>query len=136
MDADELLSRLADVVRTEIAPAVGDEFARTQAFIASVILEKLARQVEAADADAAAVVATATALAADLRGRLGAAAPAPVSSALDAVAEGGGQRGLGQLVSALYATRDELGEERFAALLQRVRVTLRDGLDRHLGYSK
>ena len=44
LEDHELLSRLADKVRSEIAPAVDDEYARTQAFMAAVILQRLANQ--------------------------------------------------------------------------------------------
>ena len=44
LEDHELLSRLADTVRSEIAPAVDDEYARTQAFMAAVILQRLAKQ--------------------------------------------------------------------------------------------
>ena len=46
------------------------------------------------------------------------------------------QHGLGELVTALYETRDELGSERFDTLLARVRTTLRSRLDRQLEYSR
>ena len=42
---DELLQRLSGTLRSDVAPAVEGEFNRTQTFMASVILEKLARQV-------------------------------------------------------------------------------------------
>ena len=44
LEDHDLLSRLADKVRSEIAPAVSDEYARTQAFMAAVILQRLAKQ--------------------------------------------------------------------------------------------
>ena len=40
-----------------------------------------------------------------------------------------------RLVEALYAGRDELGTERFDALLGRIRLTLRASIDRQLEYS-
>ena len=62
-DDHELLSRLADTVRSQIAPAVDDEYARTQAFMASVILQRLAKQSQLADAHRAAETADVAALA-------------------------------------------------------------------------
>ncbi len=50
LEDHELLLRLSDTVRTQIAPAVDDEYARTQAFMASVILQRLAKQAQLAGA--------------------------------------------------------------------------------------
>ena len=44
MDRAELISRIAATLKQQIGPNVGDEFAKTQAYMASVVLEKLARE--------------------------------------------------------------------------------------------
>jgi len=43
-EVHELLDRLAGQMRREIAPAVDDEYQRTQTHVAGVILERLARE--------------------------------------------------------------------------------------------
>ena len=40
MSPDELLRRLAQTLKHEIAPAVGEAYPKTQAYMASVVLEK------------------------------------------------------------------------------------------------
>lgn len=42
----DILRRLADTIRNDIGPAVSDEYTRTQAFMASVILNKLSKQLD------------------------------------------------------------------------------------------
>ena len=134
MTPEELLERMAGTLRHEIGPAVAEPFPKTQAFMASVILEKLARQLRLADAHARADREDRAALVDDLEGRLGASAPPRVRVAL-AAARDGDDAALCELVEALYASRDELGTERFEALLARVRRTLRARLDRQLEFA-
>jgi hypothetical protein len=131
VNPDELLERIAASLRREIGPAVAEPFAKTQAFMASVVLEKLARQLRLAEVHAKADAADRAALLTDLDAELGAAVPSSVRSALDA-ARSGGEDALHRLVEALYAERDLLGAERFDRVLARVRRTLRAALDRKL----
>jgi hypothetical protein len=132
MTPDALLARLAGTLRGDICPEVADPFARTQAFMAAVILEKLAAQLRmAADHDTAGLAAC-VALAAELAAEDG--LPTAVSTAVESLASGR-EDALAPLVSALHASRRELGEERFARLLARVRLTLRARVDRQLAYA-
>jgi hypothetical protein len=137
---DELLERLAGELRRTVGPAVEEPFARTQAFMAAVILERLSRQLRSADACAAADRVARPALVAELRARLGptpAAHTAAAVAALDAAAAEGdpGDAGLAEVVAALWADRGELGDEQFGELLAIVRRALRARLDRELEYS-
>ncbi len=134
MKTDDLLARVAATLRGEIGPAVVDPFAKTQAFMAAVILEKLGRQLGLADGQANEESLDLAVLADDLGRSLGAFPPPRVSEALRAVASGNG-RALGPLIEALYAERTEVGQEGFEASLGRVRVALRSRLDRQLDYA-
>jgi hypothetical protein len=134
MRSDDLLARLAATLRGEIGPAVVDPFAKTQAFMAAVILEKVGRQLGLADGQAKADSDDLATLAEDLGRSLGAAAPPRVGEALRVVASGDG-RAVGALIEALYAERRELGRESFEASLARVRVALRSRLDRQLEFA-
>jgi hypothetical protein len=140
---DELLERVAANLRHQIGPAVGEPFATTQAYMAAVILEKLSGQLRTAGLHAEADRAAYEALVEDLRAEPGGTAPAGLATALAMAAaaspgaDGSGvQQSLGELVTALYEARDELGSERFDTLLARVRATLRARLDRQLEYSR
>ena len=46
LSSSDILKRLADTIRNDIGPAVSDEYTRTQAFMASVILNKLSKQLD------------------------------------------------------------------------------------------
>ncbi len=130
MSPAELLERMAATLRHDIAPVVGEPFPRTQAFMASVILDKLGRQLRLADAHAAADAADRAALVDDLRARLdGGDLPPGLATALSPGAD------LAALVAAVWAERGALGEERFEELMGRVRTTLRARLDRQLEYA-
>lgn len=134
MAPEELLARLAVTMRRQVGPEVGDEFARTQAFMAAVILEKLAGQVRLAPTHAADEQADLAALVADLEPALQPADPEALHHAVDRVRTAGAA-GLGELVAALWAGRAALGEERFTTLLGRVRTVLRARLSRQLEYA-
>jgi hypothetical protein len=131
MNPDELLERIASSLRREIGPAVAEPFAKTQAFMASVVLEKLAGQLRLIEVHARAEAADRAALVDDLEAELGADPPARVRKAL-AAARDGGTDALCNLVEALYAERDALGADCFARALSRARRTLRARLDRQL----
>ncbi len=132
MEPHELLARLAVTVRTDIAPAVGDGFARTQAFMAAVILDKLARQLERADAHAAAERVETAALVADLAALLGPHDLPELRAATVALGDGPVRAGLAEVVAAVHRARPELGDERTDAMLARIRTVLRARVDREL----
>jgi hypothetical protein len=134
MHPDELLQRMAATLREEIGPVVAEPFAKTQAFMAAVILVRIGRQLDLADAQAKAEREDLAALVDDLGRSLGASRPGRVGEAFRAVESGDG-RALGPLIEALYAERAELGRELFEASLRRVRVALRGRLDRQLEYA-
>ena len=131
MKPDELLERMAVTLRQQIGPEVGDPFAKTQAFMAAVILEKLSGQVRLADEHARADAADRATLVADLETED--LSPALAAAVVAVRAEG--DSALSGLVEALYADRSALGADRFDALLTRVRKTLRARLDRQLAYA-
>lgn len=136
MTPDALLERLSSTFRAEIGPAIDVPYAKTQAFMASVVTEKLARQLRLAAEHAAADRADLDGLWADLDALLGAdSPPAGVVAVAREARQQSSFAGLCPLVEALYAARGELGEERFAALLGRVRVALRARLDRQMAYA-
>lgn len=129
----DVLQRIAQILRQEIGPAVDAEYPRTQAFMAAVVLQKLGRQLALADDHAAAETADITALLAELERLLGdGATPAPVSAAVDGLAQTRDNAALCRLIDALYAARPALGESRFAALLGRIRTMLRRTIDRRV----
>ena len=136
MAPDELLSRLSGTLRSEIGPAVEALVPRTQAFMAAVVLEKLARQQQLAQEHAAADRADLDRLFADLGAHLeGGDVPPSVAGALAAARADDGYAGLCPLIEALYASRADLGDARFDDTLGRVRLALRGRLDRQLVYS-
>jgi len=131
----EVLGRVAATLRREVGPAVGEPFAKTQAFMASVILAKLAGQLRAAESDARLAAEERQRVTDELDRRLGAPAPAGVAAAVAGLRRDGAEADWNRLVGALYAARDELGAARFDELLGVVRAALRARLDRALSYS-
>jgi hypothetical protein len=132
----DLLARMATTMRTEIGPAVDGAYPRTQAFMAAVILEKVARQLAlAADHERADAAETAQ-LVADLAALLSAESTPPAVRAIaTGDLAGSGSEGLCRLIEALYAHRDALGRSVFDAALGRVRATLRSRIDREMEYA-
>lgn len=136
MTESDLLRRIAELLRRDIGPAVEAEYPRTQAFMAAVVLQKLSRQLGLAGEHAAAEAADVAALSTDLRGLAEDGDPAPVRVALDGLGETRDAAALCRLIEALYAARPALGEARFAALLGRVRRTLRRSIDRRMAVAE
>ncbi len=136
MEHADLLERIAGTLRHDVGPAVADEYARTQAYMAAVVLGKLAAEMRAYAADAAADRADLDALFTDLAA-LAAGEPLPraLTGALESAARERSDAHLSRLVEQLYAARETLGAARFDALLGRVRQTLRARLTRALAYS-
>jgi hypothetical protein len=133
MNQADLLTRIAATMRADVGPAVDDEYAKTQAFMAAVVLQKVARELVTADAHRAANDGDYRALADDLDAELGSirAVPGAVTAAMTRFRDDHSSESLSELIAALYTTRSELGAT-FAPLLSRVRRTLRAVLDRRL----
>ena len=131
--APEVLRRMATTLREQIGPAVEEPFARTQAFMAAVILTKLAGQLAAAESDARAADRERDALVTELATRLP-APPAALGAALHELRDDGSDPAWNRLVLAVYAGRDDLGD-RFDDVLATVRIALRARLDRALVYA-
>ncbi|WP_419838916.1 hypothetical protein [Candidatus Poriferisodalis sp.] len=155
LDDHGLLSRLADTVRAQIAPAVDDEYARTQAFMASVILHRLAKQARLSDEHRTAEVADVAALADQLDAVLagadtpadvprGAVAQVPEGVPADADAQVAGEvrdavarmrshasiAAVSEVIDALY--RWDPSHRVVGAALAEIRRVLRRDIDRRL----
>jgi hypothetical protein len=135
MAPEDLLDEVARALRHEVGPAVVEPYPKTQAFMAAVVLEKLAGQLRGAAERERADLADRAALLADLEADLGPSGPAALREALAAAHRDPGAGALGGVVAALYQVRGDLGEERFERLLGRARATLRARLDRQLAYA-
>jgi len=130
VDPGELLRRLSSKLRSEVGPAVADEYTRTQAFMASVILGRLARQVSLAPAHAEAERADLDRLHPALEAVLAGAPPAVV----EALAEARTARtvdALGPLIEELYRWGID-ADPSAARALDRIRPVLRADIDRRM----
>lgn len=131
MSHAETLRRVAAVLKDTIAPAVGDEYATTQAHMAAVVLGKIAAELELGPEQAAARATDED----ELVARLSAVEPAPggeTGAALVALLAAPGDEALEAFVAAIHADRDGLDDATRAALLAPVRHYLRRELDRRL----
>jgi hypothetical protein len=131
----DLLDRMAATMRTQVGPAVEEPFAKTQAFMAAVILDKLAGQLRGAEADAHMAHEERHALVAELLAELAGTSTTHVGGALASLGGDGRDAAWSALVEAIYTDGDELGADRFARMLGRVRVAMRARLDRMLVYA-
>ena len=133
MTPEELLQRLSRTLRKEIGPAIDSEYPKTQAYMASVVTQKLGKQVGLAQVHEAADSAELEALINDVDGFLRQSpANAQVADALAELAESRNKTSLCTLIETLYAARGEIGESRFSRLLDRVRRSLRANIDRQM----
>ncbi len=123
LPAKQLLGEVIDSIRNVIAPAIAEPYPKSQAYMAAVILEFVARQVEERSDIAAAKERVYAALFEDL-----AAMPA-----LGEIARGGDpDKRLCEVIEQLHAERKRIGEATFTAVNDRIRRALRALLDEDL----
>ncbi len=127
LPVEDQLRRLADTLRAEIGPAVGDEYTRTQAFMTSVILRRLASQVEHGPRHAEAEHQDVQELHARLDEVLAGEAD-PVTSAHAAAKTIGTVAALGPLIRQLHADDGAPA----AQALELIRQVLRSDIDRRM----
>ena len=122
--AKQLISEIVTSLREVIAPGIAEPYPKAQAYMAAVILEFVARQVEErSDLEAQKRTAMLD-LVRDLAQLPG----------LNEIVRGDqlSEAGLTKLIEHLYADRGRLGEETFTAANRRVRAALRQLLDQDL----
>ena len=141
----EILSRISRTLKKDIGPAVEGDYPKTQAFMASVVLEKLAGQLGSAAAHAASNQQGAKELAkvltqmsltlsahndsdGDPRNNLG--------SAIKSFESQHNEQALCVLIEKLYQAKEDLGEDVFLEFLTPVRQYMRAVIDRRMEYSK
>lgn len=128
ISAKQLLSEIVNSLRNVIAPAINEPYPKAQAYMAAVILEFVARQVEErADIEQQRESAL-RALFHDL-----ANLPDIAQLAANRIES---EVQLCHLIERLYEERDRLGEASFTAANQRIRQTLRQMLDQELKVAK
>ena len=133
---DELLERIARTLKKEIGPAVEEAYPKTQAFMAAVVLQKLAGQLRLADEHIAASQRDLQELAEELDSlTISQDTPPSLQAAVNTVRQDLDTTSVSDLIETLYATRSELGETRFADLMGRVRTRLRARIDREMVYA-
>src|SRR5579885_1098647 len=122
--AKRLLGEIAASLREVIAPAVSDPYPRSQAHMAAVILDFVARQIEERPDTAAGKRAAIDDAFEELR-RM----PA-LDNLLSRCAPT--EEGMSHLIEMLYSERERLGEETFAHANRTIRAALRHLLDEDL----
>jgi len=134
---DKLLERIARTLKKDIGPTVEDAYPKAQAFMASVVLQKLAGQLRLTDDEHAAASQHDLQELAEELGQLTAPddIPSCLSGAIRRLHQELGTASVSHLIETLYATRAELGEERFEDLMGRVRTRLRARIDREMVYA-
>jgi hypothetical protein len=122
--AKQLIAEVVSSLRNVIAPAVSEPFQKSQAYMAAVVLEFVARQVDERSDIAIEKQAALHALFQDLlrlpEGKSIAGTGAETEAALC------------RLIERLYQNREVIGEEAFLAANRRVRQALRQLLDQEL----
>jgi hypothetical protein len=122
--AHHLLKEVIASLRNVIAPAVADPYPKSQAYMAAVILEFIARQVEERSDSSKEKEHVLD----DLFSDLGSLIMDKVPSSKDPDQEAR----LCRLIEWLYTEKDRLGPEVFTAANQKVRTALRQLLDQEL----
>jgi len=122
--ARNLINEIVASLREVIAPAIAEQYPKSQAYMAAVILEFVARQIEERSDIETQKHAAMTELMRDL-------ARFPEVAKL-VRGEHMSEAGLCDLIEHLYSERARLGEETFAAANRRIRLTLRALLDADL----
>ncbi|MGO9607644.1 MAG: hypothetical protein ACLQAT_30300 [Candidatus Binataceae bacterium] len=122
--AKQLLNEIVSSLRNVIAPAIVEPYPKAQAYMAAVVLEFVSRQVEERTDIAESKQAAIVAMFHDL---------SQLADADRIVGDGPATEAeLCHLIERLYAQREHVGEEAFAAANHLVRRTLRQLLDQEL----
>ena len=137
MNEAELLARLSQTLKKQIGPAVEGEYPKTQAFMAAVVLQKLAGQLGSEKLHNQLHVQELTELAGKLK-ELGdsMSVNADLMNAIELFSSNRSEATLCDLVRCLYKNSSVLGEESFMKLLSPIRVHLRCSIDRRMEYAK
>jgi hypothetical protein len=125
LSAHRFLDEVITALRNVIAPAIADPYPKAQAYMAAVILEFVARQVEERSDLVTAKEQALRALFADLAQLRGG------HELVESIGDEPEAR-LCQVIEQLYAERSRLGEEVFTEANRRVRQALRQLLDQDL----
>ena len=125
LSAHQLLEEIIAALRNVIAPAIAEPYPKAQAYMAAVVLEFVARQVEERRDLATEKAQAVAALWADLPTVL-------AGQTLPAGGDGEQEARLCRLIEWLYAEEDRLGPKVFTAANQRIRQALRQLLDEEL----
>jgi hypothetical protein len=125
LSAHRLLDELIASLRNVIAPAIPDPYPKAQAYMAAVILEFIARQVEERHDIAEEKERAMSGLFHDLAALLD-EKPLPELSDTDQ------EQRLSRLIEWLYSEKDRLGPDAFTVANQRIRAVLRQLLDQEL----
>jgi hypothetical protein len=126
--AKQLIGEVVNSLRNVIGPAVNEPFQKSQAYMAAVVLEFVARQVDERPDVAIEKQAALHSLFRDLLS---------LPKAKAAIAAGAeSEAALCEVIERLYESRAAMGEEAFAIANGRVRQTLRQLLDQDLKIAK
>ncbi|MGR9092978.1 MAG: hypothetical protein ACU85U_20595 [Gammaproteobacteria bacterium] len=131
-----MLDRLVNTLKRDIAPAIDDEYLKTQAFMASVVVGKLTRQLALESEHRAAAEDDMDSLLVDVEATLETLDEPPLIATLKALAERRDAQALCAFIEAVYAARARIGESAFERLRGRTRVLLRADIDRRMVYAK
>jgi hypothetical protein len=129
------MERVAATLRNVVAPATGEAHPKTQAFMAAVVLTKLAAQMRQAESDERDAQDDHRALVAELETVLGPDTPPALTTACAQFRHERGDPAWNDVVRELYASRASIGAEVFEAALGAMRRALRRRLDRALVYA-
>lgn len=137
MNEAELLTRLSQTLKKQIGPAVEGEYPKTQAFMAAVVLQKLAGQLGSEKSHTQLNTQELTELATILK-ELGDSMTVELDllNAIESFSGNSNDETLCELVRSLYKNKTGLGEESFTKLLGPIRVHLRSSIDRRMEYAK
>ena len=122
--AKQLIAEVVSSLRNVIAPAISEPFQKSQAYMAAVVLEFVARQVDERSDIATEKQTALHALFQDLMRSPGGKSIAGADAETEAALCG--------LIERLYQNRQMMGEEAFLAANRRVRQALRQLLDQEL----
>lgn len=134
MSNNDPFERIAAIIKRDIAPSVSDEYARTQAHMAAIVISRLGRQLSLKGVHDAADAAAMDTLIEDLTQIAG--NNKIVATALSELATGRDRAALSALIETLYQHQNDLPAKLFDTVLKRIRKTLRADIERRMAYSR
>jgi hypothetical protein len=141
MQLKDTLRRISKTCKTVIAPSTQDEYAKTQAYMAAVVLEKIALQIELEKKHELQMASAYQSLVEEVSlilndEKYSKVLSIEIQNGLEIFSRNQSRSGLNVFIKQLYMSKETLGEELVNQIKKRARTTMRADIDFRMEFAK